>query len=389
MQITTIPTSDGRRIVHSEGWRVFLGAAHRSGLKVHALDGDPRYALRSSQALALAVVDAVVAYNQPAPADERFDGVHFDNEPYLLLEWQDPSSRERLLESFLDLNARALGKAHAAGIEYGIDIPFWWQARDDETGDVIGAVTFRGVRKAASFHCLDLLDNVGIMDYRNVSAGRDGIIAHARDLLEYADRVSRAKVYVGVETSSSADATYWFVTGIPRADFRDVVSGRARGLEAVTRSHLTIVTDGATVHLGVRVSARPALREASDAVGTLGELARLLHAPAVVDGEMAPGDDAALAALAREGEWRTIQADTFVDPVTHRVHRALRALRVMLPKLTFVNKTNSEMERELAVAEDAFVHYASYAGIAIHDWESYRMRFDELKVPPKPASRRP
>lgn len=143
---------------------------------------------------------------------------------------------------------------------------------DDETSDAIGAVTFRNVRKAASFHSLDLLDNVGVMDYRNAASGRDGLIAHARELLDYADHANGAKVYVGVETSTSDDALYWFVTGISRATFRDVVTGRTRGIEALTRSRVAIVTDGMTIHAGVRVSARPTLRDASNALGTLNHI---------------------------------------------------------------------------------------------------------------------
>ena len=38
------------------------------------------------------------------------------------------------------------------------------------------------------------------MDYRNVAGGDDGIIAHARGLLEYGNRTA-AKIFIGVETS--------------------------------------------------------------------------------------------------------------------------------------------------------------------------------------------
>jgi len=106
-----------------------------------------------------------------------------------------------VLAEYLELNAQVQRTVRAeGGLEYGVDIPFWWQDRDDQTGAAIGDVTFEGVRKAASLHLLDLVDNVGIMDYRNVAGGDDGIIAHARALLDYSDH-ARAKVFVGVETS--------------------------------------------------------------------------------------------------------------------------------------------------------------------------------------------
>ena len=376
IQIGTAAAGRRARALDRAGeWRAFLAEAHHAGLAVHALDGDPRYARRDQHPLALAIVDAVIAFNAKAPPDERFDGLHFDNEPYLLLEWQDPQRRERLLEDFLDLNARAHAKARAAGLAYGIDIPFWWQASDAETSDAIGAVTFRGARKPASFHCLDLVDNLGIMDYRNAAAGGDGIVAHADDLLKYADRAGHARVYVGVETSTTDDAGYWFLTGVPRAAFRDVVTGRARGGEILNRARLTVVADGGSVHLGVRVAARPTLRDMSDAVGVLADLTRLFALPTAQDAVTARIDEA-IRALRNEGEWRDPRADTFVDPVSHRAFGAVRVSRVMLPKLTFAGKTNEDMERELASAEADLGAHASYAGIAVHHWEAYRARFE-------------
>lgn len=95
-------------------------------MKVHALDGDPHYARRDQHAVPISVLGAVVAYNAAAASNERFDGIHFDNEPYILLDWREPRLREQLLEEYLELNARAAAAAHDAGLAYGVDIPFWW-----------------------------------------------------------------------------------------------------------------------------------------------------------------------------------------------------------------------------------------------------------------------
>ena len=51
------------------------------------------------------------------------------------------------------------------------------------------------------------MDNVGIMAYRNVARDDDGIIALARRLLEYGNG-TRAKVFVGVETSPVASVEF-------------------------------------------------------------------------------------------------------------------------------------------------------------------------------------
>lgn len=191
----------GNRLQHEDSWHDLLRDAHRGGVKIHALDGDPAYVLRERHYVILTLVDTIIRFNREAPPGQRFDGIHLDNEPYLLDGWQLPVIREGLLTAYLELNALVQRAVRAeGGLEYGVDIPFWWQYRDDQTGAAIGDVTFAGVRKAASFHILDLVDNVGIMDYRNVAGGDDGIIAHARALLEYGNG-TKANIFVGVETS--------------------------------------------------------------------------------------------------------------------------------------------------------------------------------------------
>ncbi len=153
--------------------------------------------------MVLNLVDTIIRFNRSAPADQRFDGIHIDNEPYLLAGWDLPVVRAQILDEYLELNARAQRAVTAeGGLEYGVDIPFW----------SMGDATFQGVRKPASFHILDLVDNVGIMDFRNVAVGNDGIIAHARALLTFGNS-TKAKVFVGVETSPVAQV------GLPKLTF--------------------------------------------------------------------------------------------------------------------------------------------------------------------------
>lgn len=200
---TTRQVPGESRLQDEDGWRALLGDAHRAGLKIHALDGDPAYVLRERHHVVLGLVDTIIRFNRDAPADQRFDGIHLDNEPYLLAGWDLPVIREQVLTEYLELNARAQRAVTAeGGLEYGVDIPFW----------SMGDATFEGVRKPASFHILDLVDNVGIMDYRNLALGNDGIIAHARALLTYGN-ATKARVFVGVETVSVASV------GLPKLTF--------------------------------------------------------------------------------------------------------------------------------------------------------------------------
>ena len=210
---------------------------------IHALDGDPHYALRAQHAAALSIVDAVIGYNAAAPPVARFDGVHFDNEPHALLDWNAPARRERLLAEFLDLNEQAAATARRAGLAYGVDIPFWWGDRDPESGAPIGVTTFRGNRTVASDRLLTMVDNIGIMDYRTVADGPDGIIAHAAETLKAAERASTVRVYVGVETSVER-GDYVFVAGIPRSAMRTAIASGDPVAVALDQQRARLVADG-------------------------------------------------------------------------------------------------------------------------------------------------
>lgn len=172
----------GNRLLHEQGWRDLLRDAHRLGIRIHALDGDPSYALRERHYLVLSLADTIVRFNRDAPPDQRFDGLHLDNEPYRLAGWELSVIRERLLAEYLELNARVQQMLREeGGLEFGVDLPFWWPRPE----------------------ILDFVDNVAIMAYRNEAAGDDGIIALARPLLEHGKRTP-ARIFVGVETSSVA-----------------------------------------------------------------------------------------------------------------------------------------------------------------------------------------
>jgi hypothetical protein len=172
----------GGRLEHEDEWRSLLHDAHRREVRIHALDGDPAYVRREAHATVLDLVDTIIRFNRAAPDGERFAGIHLDNEPHLLPGWQVPAVREALIAEFLELNARVHRVVRAeSGLEFGVDIPFWWPRPE----------------------IFNHVDNVAIMDYRNVASGDDGIIALARPLLEYGNATS-AKVFVGVETSPVA-----------------------------------------------------------------------------------------------------------------------------------------------------------------------------------------
>ena len=200
MQIATHGKGADRKLDARAEWTALITEAHRRRMRVHALDGDPKFARAAQHGTVLSIVNAVVAYNASVAPAARFDGMHLDIEPQALPEWKDPNTREPLLAEFLEINQGAAARARAAGLLYGVDIPFWWHVPDDVTGEPLGIVTFHGERKLVTEHLLGFVDNIGIMAYRNVAAGPDGIITLALDTIQRVERTRNVRVFVGIET---------------------------------------------------------------------------------------------------------------------------------------------------------------------------------------------
>jgi hypothetical protein len=361
--------------------RRFLKRAHDLGINVHALDGCPEFALQEFHSVPLAVVDEVVRFNSQSSPAERFKGIHLDNEPYLILGWQEPSQREEILRDFLNLNVECQRRAVAAGIEYGIDIPFWWNAFNPD-GEPPGTVTFRGERKPASFHCIDLLDNVGIMNYRDTADGADGMIAHGRDLLRYADSVDGADLFMGVETFRYDPQPVWFLLGLTEDRFQAALKDRGNDFSLMSRRNdlrLFHFHDGRRVHIGIELpsdvvppdEAGRVSNEAKKRVSTLREIAiRFGHFSAGAnDDELL---DAVSNSIDASPEWTTFQRRDLFDDELGVSFPGFISTRQMLSKVTFADDPYADLQFETGFAEESFSRFECYRGLAIHSWESYR-----------------
>ena len=84
---------------------------------------------------------------------------------------------------------------------YGVDIPAWFDERN-EFFELVADVEGRPLSELI----IDIVDNVGIMDYRTHAYGTDGTIAHAQSELRYAAGLGK-KVFLGLETSELPDET--------------------------------------------------------------------------------------------------------------------------------------------------------------------------------------
>jgi hypothetical protein len=136
------------------------------------------------------------------PPEQRFHGVRYDVEPYLLPGFPGPR-RAGILADYVRLIEAVSGAARAAELAVGVDIPFWLDGRDEVTGARFEAL-LDGRPTSVLSRILELADDVAVMAYRTFADGPDGVLAHTREELARAAR-DGVDVFVGIETTRLAD----------------------------------------------------------------------------------------------------------------------------------------------------------------------------------------
>ena len=347
--------------------RRLLAEASAAGIKVHALDGDPEFVLQKNHARVMALIGAILDFNRTGPPGERFYGVHLDNEPYLLIGFDGPE-RDPILRQFIQLNEQ-LGKFlrdSGQQIVYGVDVPFWFAdiAATPDNSDVTGDEA-----KSLTDRILDVVDNICIMDYRTRASGPDGIIEHARSAVYYANRNAK-QVFIGVETFRQQATPVHFVYGVTQDEWNSLARNNAPLMlsSRLDGFPLRIFDDGIRHHVGVAQPAHPASRPLNDVLEEI-----YLTYGATADGRRA--DLTSLMIHARDVLSRTAEFsgfDPFVigDPVL--VQGFLTTER-MAASTTFDGHSRAQMDETLGEVVRYFGKDPGFAGIAVDDYEHYRM----------------
>ncbi|GAA0134444.1 hypothetical protein YSY43_12840 [Paenibacillus sp. YSY-4.3] len=181
------------RQIPKETYEVFVKRAHEAQIAVHALGGDPRWALVEHRDDMLGLADWVMNYNGSVTPEGRFDGVHLDIEPYVLNDWE--SEPDRIISSW-EINLKEfLGKLSGSGLELGIDIPFWFDHFTLENGTGLNE------------WLINAFDHVTVMAYRNELDSENGIISLTQDELELASKLGK-KVLIAVNTKEMPQQAY-------------------------------------------------------------------------------------------------------------------------------------------------------------------------------------
>lgn len=177
---------------YPEKVKSLISKANDMGIKTEALNGNMYWVLEENHHFPLESISEVIAYNESAGPNERFVGIHHDNEPYTVPGfWDDTQS---FGEQYLDLAVKSMELINNSGSDmtFAVDIPFWY----DEHPVII---EYNGVEKPLSFHIIDIADYVTVMDYRDFAEGSNGIIAHGLQEITHAKSLDK-QVVLGVET---------------------------------------------------------------------------------------------------------------------------------------------------------------------------------------------
>ncbi|MEQ8188070.1 MAG: hypothetical protein ABRQ39_08880 [Candidatus Eremiobacterota bacterium] len=178
-------------------------------VRVYALDGSKDYALPEYHASVLETVDEIIQYNEQAETCEKFYGIQYDIEPYLLPEFKT-EKQGWILENYIELLTKISDKTSGNGLAFSVAIPFWFDSPDPCTKE-IRTVTVGGVKKPLVEYIIEVTDNIAIMDYRTVAYGNNGIIALAQNELAYAS-LKNKKVFIGLETKPLTEENLTFAS---------------------------------------------------------------------------------------------------------------------------------------------------------------------------------
>lgn len=196
----------GRNLIRErpELYRSLVRELRYCDIDVHALLGSyflktQTYVLPEKKSDARAMLRRVLNYNDTSKSDERFTGVHFDIEPHMLDEWS--TERPRLSVLYLERIDEWMKIADDSGLDVSAAIPFWLDGYE---------VEWRGKLRPMSEQVQSVLDTVVLMDYRDKAEGRDGIIRHATNEVEWAAANGR-RVIIGVETGDSEPSKITFL----------------------------------------------------------------------------------------------------------------------------------------------------------------------------------
>ncbi len=200
------PEKDMRKKEFENVLRSFITEANRNDITVDAEAGWRNWAETDNTYKAFAILDFVKDFN--STYEQKFRGVQYDIEPYLLPDFE--TNKKKILNNFLGLADGVISQMNDTELELSFVITEFYDGVDGRTPRL-----FYGFRTTYAFdHLIRILDKrpnskIIVMSYRNFTEGIDGAISISKDEIQRANKYN-TKVILAQEFGDIDPAIYTF-----------------------------------------------------------------------------------------------------------------------------------------------------------------------------------
>lgn len=177
-------------------YKSFIKMAKLNNIKIYALDGSPEWASSTGYILQNKFFTWLTKYQKAATIDEKFQGVHLDVEPYGNSSYD--TDKNKILEYYMDNLVIAKRKTQKLNLDFGIDIPFWFNQ--------VKFINKYGTGNLANW-IFNRIKSVTIMAYRDTALGENGINKILEAEMNLCKKY-KVKAIVAVETGALPDTNF-------------------------------------------------------------------------------------------------------------------------------------------------------------------------------------
>jgi hypothetical protein len=192
--------------------------------------------------------------------------------------------------------------------------------------------------------------------------------------LIHADQTRGAKVFLGVETCAFEPTEVVFAVGRSRREFEQSVRGQASALAQLSRlegHRLRVIQDAGNVHVGIEAGDTETIAGRIQLAKTMSRVTS--HFAIDCQQQSARVCQESLTQwLIRAPQWTNVKPCSVRDPQTGKTHLLVKADSLVPGKITFADENPKQFAVQTKLAEEQFAKHRSYAGLAIHHYDSFR-----------------
>lgn len=210
--------------------------AGQRGISVSALRGDHKMFFAEQHDERIAKLKVLLQFNQTLPSGVSLQGIKYDVEPYLTVEWKEGGKRrEQVMRDYIQclIKIRRCLELHDSKLLFSADVPFWW---DEEEL----SLSFDGVTSPFVQHIQDHTDSIAIMSYRRSA---QDVLALVEQEFRYSGSRDRS-VAVGLSFNSEVgEETVTTFAGHPVSTYRSTLAELRESLKDNTSARSIMLHD--------------------------------------------------------------------------------------------------------------------------------------------------